>query len=86
MDDQLVPLVDCCHVDEADRVPRAGVSPYAIHPNPLHRPFSRRRVFRTAAAVGTATAGAIAVACGGGDDAPAASQATQAISGQVAPV
>ncbi len=81
MSTEITPLVDCCHVDEADRVPRPGVSPYAIHPNPLHRPFSRRRVFRTAGAVGVATAGTIAIACGGGDDASKATESTPSVGG-----
>lgn len=71
----MVPLVDCCHVDEADRVPRPGISPYVIDPHPLRRRVSRRRIFRTAAAVGVATAGAVAAACGG-EGKPAASNST----------
>lgn len=68
---EIVPLVDCCHVEEAERVPRPGVSPYVIEPNPLRRPLSRRRIFRTATAAGAATAAVIAAACGADDDAPA---------------
>ena len=63
---QQMPLVDCCAEGEDACRPGSGVSPFVIHPNPLKRPFSRRRVFRAAAktAVGAA---AVATACGGSD-------------------
>lgn len=54
-------LVDCCAVDEADRVFRPGVSPFAIEPDPLKRPISRRRVLRRATMLGTV---GLAGACG----------------------
>ncbi len=59
------PLVDCCAVDEEDRVFREGVSPFAIDPNPLKRPVSRRRILRRASMLGAA---AFATACGNKSD------------------
>jgi NitT/TauT family transport system substrate-binding protein len=62
-----LPLVDCCHEGEAARRPDSGISPFVIHPNPLHRPLSRRRAFRRVAAVTAVTAAGVAAACGSGD-------------------
>jgi NitT/TauT family transport system substrate-binding protein len=61
-----VPFVDCCHVDEEDRVLRPGVSPFLIEPNPLKRPLKRRRSFKGLAAVSVAAAATFAEACGSG--------------------
>jgi hypothetical protein len=59
------PLVDCCAVDEEERVFRRGVPPYAIDPDPLERPLSRRRLLRRASLLGAA---ALATACAKSDD------------------
>ena len=59
--DEVRPLVDCCAVDEEDRVLRPGVSPYAIDPDPRKRPISRRRILRRASMLGAV---AFATACG----------------------
>ena len=82
----LIPLVDCCAEGEAARRPGSGVSPFVIHPNPLRRPFSRRRVFRTVAAAGAVTAAGVAAACGSGEEQGATSEtgATPSTSGQAA--
>lgn len=77
---EYTPLVDCCHVEEADRVPRAGVSPFVIHPDPLKRPLSRRRMFRKAGAATAATAAVVAAACGS-DDTPSANNPSPAAGG-----
>jgi NitT/TauT family transport system substrate-binding protein len=65
------PLVDCCQVPEEERDFRPGVSPYAIDPDPLKRPLSRRRVLRRASLLGVA---AFATACAKEDKGDAASE------------
>ena len=62
---ELGPLVDCCAVEESERVFRPGVSPYAIDPDPLKRPVSRRGALFGATLLGSAALSA----CGGKNDA-----------------
>ena len=62
---EIRPLVDCCPVDESERVFRPGVSPYAIDPDPRKRPISRRSALQRATILGAA---ALSAACGGGKD------------------
>lgn len=68
-------IVDCCSEGVEARRPGANVSPYAIHPNPLKRDFSRRRIFRTGAAAAAVTAAGVAVACRSDDPKSASSGA-----------
>ena len=71
---EILPLVDCCDVPIEAKIPGSGVSPFAIEPNPLKRPLSRRRIFRGLAA----TAAGAAVACGGVSEPKQTAQSTTA--------